>query len=442
NLVSSTLTNVSSKRLKDSTDYSRLTGRHVYFVKTFLITICSNKPSPSYTMSCVTTTVDTSGIAYRGNSKQVPDWEIAVKASIVVGVELMACVGNLLVMAIVVQSKKMRTTTNYYIVNLATSDLLVAIGPMWIFLVNDFTDGWVLGAFLCKCNAFVQIAAMCASVFTLMAIAGDRFFAIIFPLKSRVTQRKVSVVIVIIWISAFSIAMPPLFVYTYQERQWLDYVERFCTDVWPVVNTSASCDHGLTSKRAYWSLVVVVLNWVPMIVMIILYTVIIIKLRFNRVVPSSGALSMSAIQQRSKTKVVKMFFSVLIVFIICTVPFQVSKLFELYRDAQRERLPTWYNPVYFSAIMLMYTNSAINPIIYGGLNENFRNGFKDLINRILNRRSARELAFLNAISTRTRPSIVDDLGTKPSYDHVNRPQDSDLEQKYTSHPSDIDAVLD
>ena len=136
-----------------------------------------------------------------------------------------------------------------------------------------------------------------------MAIAGDRFFAIVFPLKSRVTQRKVSVVIVIIWIAAFSIAMPPLFVYTYNERRWRNHVERFCTDVWPVVNTSVSCDHGLTSKRAYWSLVVVVLNWVPMIVMVILYTVIIIRLRFNRVVPSSGALSMSAIQQKSKTKV-------------------------------------------------------------------------------------------------------------------------------------------
>lgn len=43
------------------------------------------------------------------------------------------------------------------------------------------------------------------------------------------------------------------------------------------------------------------------------------------------------------------------------------------------QLPPWFDPFYFSALMLMYANSAINPIIYGGLNESFRKGFRELI---------------------------------------------------------------
>ncbi|XP_071107553.1 QRFP-like peptide receptor [Haliotis cracherodii] len=367
--------------------------------------------------------VNVSGILYPNTPKVLPTWEIVVKCTVCGCVELVALFGNILVIAIVAQSRKMRTTTNFYITNLAISDLFVACIPFWIHLVNDVTDGWFLGEFLCKFNAFVQITAMCASVFTLMAIAGDRFFAIIFPLKSRVTQRKVSVVIVLVWLSSAAIGIPSLLVYTYNERHWKNHLERFCTDVWPVqVTSDGVCDNGLTSKRAYWTLVVVVLNWVPMIVMTIAYTVIVLKLRFNRIVPSSGELSLSAIQQRSKRKVVKMLFSVLIVFMVCTIPFQVSKLFELYRDDQEKRLPDWYSPLYFSAIIMMYTNSAINPVLYGGLNENFRNGFRDLINAILNRKSHSHKALLNALWTSNRSRVVvDELGTKPEMDHLQVP---------------------
>lgn len=145
---------------------------------------------------------------------------------------------------------------------------------------------------------------MCASIFTLVAIAGDRFFAIMFPLKSRVTQRRVSLVMVIIWTCAAAIGMPALFFYKYTKRQWKDFLERFCSDVWPQTrNSDGECDNGYRSKSAYWVCVLVVLNWIPMVIMIVMYTIILVRLGKRRIIPSSGALSTSAIQQRSKQKV-------------------------------------------------------------------------------------------------------------------------------------------
>lgn len=101
-------------------------------------------------------TVDTSAALYPGSYKNYPQWEIALKISFVVLVEIVAIVGNILLILIVMGSKKMRTTTNYYIVNLAISDLLVALFPIWMHLVDDVTEGWVVGGFLCKFNPFMQ----------------------------------------------------------------------------------------------------------------------------------------------------------------------------------------------------------------------------------------------------------------------------------------------
>lgn len=366
--------------------------------------------------------VDFSSALYPGSYKNYPTWEIVLKISFVVLVEIVAIVGNILLILIVMGSKKMRTTTNYYIVNLAISDLLVALFPIWMHLVDDVTEGWVVGGFLCKFNPFMQITVMCASVFTLMALAGDRFFAIMFPLKSRVTQRKVSYIIVFVWIWSLAVGAPVLFVYAYSERQWKNFLERFCTDIWPQsVMSDGECDRGLTSKRAYWTLVIVVLNWVPMVMMMISYTVILVKLYQNRIVPSSGALSVSAIQQRSKKKVIKMLFAILLIFVVCTIPFQISKLFELYRNdhVNKERLPDWYNPFYFAAVTLLYTNSALNPIIYGGLNENFRTAFKNMINRRNSSRNDSHYSLRNGI---TRPSIINNS----LYDNGSR-RDSKLQ---------------
>lgn len=152
--------------------------------------------------------------------------------------------------------------------------------------------------------SYFSVTAMCASVFTLVAIAGDRFFAIVFPLKSRVTQRKVSVIIIVIWLAAIAIGLPVLFFYAYTERQWKNFVEKYCTEVWPqVLQSDGTCDQGKRSRKAYWICLLVVLNWVPMVLMMVAYFVIFIKLRKSRRVSKTGRLTISAVQQRSKKKV-------------------------------------------------------------------------------------------------------------------------------------------
>lgn len=99
---------------------------------------------------------DFSVIAFPGTLKQYPASEKAIKVTLGVVVELIAFTGNILVIAIVVRFKRMRTTTNYYLVNLAISDLLVALMPIWVHVVSSLNEFWVFGSFMCKFNPFLQ----------------------------------------------------------------------------------------------------------------------------------------------------------------------------------------------------------------------------------------------------------------------------------------------
>ena len=92
-----------------------------------------------------------------------------------------------------------RTPINYLLVNLAIADALYAIfvTPQ-TFLKNTSTHpGGTIGTVLCKlvtggCLAWI---AGISSVFTLVAIAAERYFAVIYPVSNvgKLSKRKLKV---------------------------------------------------------------------------------------------------------------------------------------------------------------------------------------------------------------------------------------------------------
>ena len=99
---------------------------------------------------------DTSQFPYPSVIVYPPLWEVVVKVVFYAVIIVLALIGNILVVYIVWHNKRMRTTTNFFIVNLAISDLMVTTSCTWVHLVDNLTEGWVLGAFFCKFNSFAQ----------------------------------------------------------------------------------------------------------------------------------------------------------------------------------------------------------------------------------------------------------------------------------------------
>ena len=101
--------------------------------------------------------LDYTEIPYPVKLKQFPLYEIVLKSYLFAMIIFFSLVGNSLIIIVVLRHKKMRTTTNFYIVNLAVADILVTLFCTWVHLVNNLNDdNWVLGSFFCKFNTFSQ----------------------------------------------------------------------------------------------------------------------------------------------------------------------------------------------------------------------------------------------------------------------------------------------
>lgn len=88
--------------------------------------------------------------------RDIPVWEISIKVTFYVIAFLIAVIGNIVVILIIVLNKRMKSTTNVFLLNLAVSDLMVGCFCMWIHLGNSITKEWPFGVYVCKVNTFMQ----------------------------------------------------------------------------------------------------------------------------------------------------------------------------------------------------------------------------------------------------------------------------------------------
>lgn len=91
-----------------------------------------------------------------------------------VAMVIVAAGGNVIVIWIVLAHKRMRTVTNYFLVNLAVADALISLLNTLFNYVYMLTSDWSFGRTYCKFTQFIAPCTISSSVFTFMAIALDR----------------------------------------------------------------------------------------------------------------------------------------------------------------------------------------------------------------------------------------------------------------------------
>lgn len=145
--------------------------------------------------------------------------EIVTAVIIVVGLT-----GNLIVCFLIAKNKKLRTSFNHLLLNLAVSDLLCTILGSLFFagqLRNRyFKDGNMIRndfeRIACKIGTTSIAFTAINSILTLAAISTDRFYAIVHPWRHRraITTRKIYVVLLVIWLIAAITIIPIALVMT------------------------------------------------------------------------------------------------------------------------------------------------------------------------------------------------------------------------------------
>uniref|UniRef100_A0A6M2DVN7 Putative product n=1 Tax=Xenopsylla cheopis TaxID=163159 RepID=A0A6M2DVN7_XENCH len=77
-----------------------------------------------------------------------------------------------------------------------------------------------------------------------------------------------------------------------------------------------------------------------------------------------------------------MLFIVVIVFVICHFPFTALVFYrsqKLKSDSQMNQVDDSFQILWFSSHYLVFLNAALNPVIYGLTNENFRKAFRQSV---------------------------------------------------------------
>ena len=82
--------------------------------------------------------------------------------------------GNLIVIWIIVCHRRMRTVTNYFLVNLAFSDVLMTIFNTMFNFIYMCKSNWFFGKNYCKFTHFIVPYSLISSVCTFVAISIDR----------------------------------------------------------------------------------------------------------------------------------------------------------------------------------------------------------------------------------------------------------------------------
>ncbi|XP_035698484.1 gastrin/cholecystokinin type B receptor-like [Branchiostoma floridae] len=149
---------------------------------------------------------------------------------------LLGTVGNVLVIFSVARFRRLRSTTNYLLGNLATADLLIVALCVPVKAAEFFLPSWQLGGFLCKATALLQFLSVICSVLTLTCISIERYFAIIYPMQIRsvFTVSRARLLIAAIWVVSFLFASPALVSQTLVEYDWgTGEIIYHCQQVWP-----------------------------------------------------------------------------------------------------------------------------------------------------------------------------------------------------------------
>ncbi|KAL9972688.1 hypothetical protein ACROYT_G019047 [Oculina patagonica] len=220
--------------------------------------------------------------------------------------------GNFLIGTIVFKIKSMRRTINYLIVNMAISDLFISIFAFPRILTKLLIGYWLIdgtfGLALCKVASFMENISVAVSIQSLVLIAVDRFGAVVFPCRPPVVSARLCPFFILsTWIVAMAIHSTDFFARKLDESRG----HLTCQLKWKEAFGESS------SLENYYLVLFFVLTLIPFTLMTILYSIIIVKLRSQKM---PGGESVSAKEQEKRLKrdrnVLKMVLAIVVVAII------------------------------------------------------------------------------------------------------------------------------
>ncbi|CAF0972242.1 unnamed protein product [Adineta ricciae] len=153
-----------------------------------------------------------------------------------------ALIGNFIVLFIMLNKKHRHITRMaFFILHLTIADLLVAFFSVLPMFIWKSTTTFLGGDFLCRIVSFLMLTVSYISVYTLIAMAYDRYQAIVHPLSSYTwSNRSGTIHMIGVWCLSLLIASPQIFIFR------IAYHEAYQTE---------TCVAGFSTSDRTWELI-------------------------------------------------------------------------------------------------------------------------------------------------------------------------------------------
>ncbi|XP_030331924.1 probable G-protein coupled receptor 83 isoform X1 [Strigops habroptila] len=293
---------------------------------------------------------------------------ITVKALLVAAysvIIIFSLFGNVLVCHVVIKTKRMRSATSLFIVNLAVADIMITLLNTPFTLARFVNSTWIFGKGMCHVSRFAQYCSLHVSALTLTAIAVDRHQVIMHPLKPRISTAKGVIYISIIWIMATCFSLPHAI---YQKLFTFEYSEEV---------TRCLCLPDFPEPAdlfwKYLDLTTFILLYVlPLLIISAAYMTVAKKLWLRNVIGDVTTEQYFALRKKNK-KTIKMLMLVVILFAVCWFPLNYYVVLLSSQTIHTN------NALYFAFHWFAMSSTCYNPFIYCWLNDSFRSELKALL---------------------------------------------------------------
>ncbi|XP_074641264.1 melatonin receptor type 1A-like [Tubulanus polymorphus] len=314
-----------------------------------------------------------------GSTVTIVDAYKAMKIFVISCYIFFGVAGNLLIIIAVARKKKLQVTTSVFIVNVAISDMVVAAVVMPTILVNLLTDGRMVGYDECVFFAFVLLTSCGVSLISLSLIAFNRYVNVCHHAyyKRVFENRFVVVMVAAVWSFSFSIvaigSFTPLAKFSYDPRLY-------------------TCTYINRESRVYTLLLMTVGIVLPCVLTSFGYIKIFRKIRDSQ---NNMMAHASATHNNKEKKAIFAMFSAFAAFAICWFPYGTIAIVDAFTKGISDE-------AHLIVAWLAFGNCSLNWLIYGGLNSNFRQGYKKIF---VTCRSRNKRAIADSTTTQTNGNL-------------------------------------
>ena len=351
---------------------------------------------PLINNTTISAVLDETSLGQHNMSCVYTDWS-AKKISILVAycfVFLGSFFGNTLIIIIFCKHRELRKTVNYFIVNMALSDLVFPLSAI-PFQITELVTGskhWrvsgILGSIFCKLFYFTLQLSFDVSAQSLVWIAIDRFVAVVFPIKRGLISTKIrTIAIVSTWILGGLFFFPSLVT----SGLYMDlHNNTFCTSV----NFKSIFPSGQAVEVYFWFHLTLRFA-VTLFVIAVLYTTIAIALKKQSKALADTATNVQRHCLKKRRQAIQMAVVIVVLFYICVFPYTLQRFMKLTPPCAFQK------PFNILADLMLCLSTVVNPIICLLFVESYRRGLRNILcpcsRRRNNRNAKREAITLKGI---------------------------------------------